>query len=90
MILEVTFWIAFIAVSRAIAKLFSRRSDVLYGSYCEATRRRRSRPTRDRQVFKQWGSASGGGAKKRKVLVYNQRGEYQSMKLRLTKLDYGD
>jgi hypothetical protein len=35
--------------------------------------------------FREW-----GGAKKRKVLVYNQRGEYQSMKLRLTKLDYGD
>ena len=75
MILEVTFWIAFIAVSRAIAKLFSRRSDVLYGSYCEATRRRRSRPTRDRQVFNQWDSASGGGAKKRKVTRLEQRDE---------------
>jgi hypothetical protein len=66
MILEVTFWIAFIAGSRAIAKLFSRRSDVLYGSYCEATRRRRSRPTRDRQVFNQWDSASGAALRREK------------------------
>jgi hypothetical protein len=33
MIFEVTFWIAFIAVSRMIAKIYDRRRDVLYGPY---------------------------------------------------------
>jgi hypothetical protein len=33
MILEVTFWIAFIAASRMIAKIYNRRRDVLYGPY---------------------------------------------------------
>jgi hypothetical protein len=91
MILEVTFWIAFIAVSRAIAKLFSRRCDVLYGSYCDATRRRRSKPSWDRAPkFNQWDSASGGGAKKRKVTRLQPARRIAPMKLRLTKLYYGD
>ena len=33
MIFEVTFWIAFIAVSRMITKSYDRRRDVLYGPY---------------------------------------------------------
>jgi hypothetical protein len=33
MIFEVTFWIAFILASRAIAKIYYRRRDVLYGPY---------------------------------------------------------
>jgi hypothetical protein len=33
MIFEVTFWIAFIAVSRMITKIYDRRRDVLYGPY---------------------------------------------------------
>jgi hypothetical protein len=42
MIFEVSFWIAFIAVSRMIAKIYDRRRDVLYGPY-RATNRGRSR-----------------------------------------------
>jgi hypothetical protein len=33
MILEVIFWIAFIAASRMLAKSYDRRRDVLYGPY---------------------------------------------------------
>jgi hypothetical protein len=33
MFFEVTFWIAVIAASRRIAKIYERRRDVLYGSY---------------------------------------------------------
>ena len=36
MIFEVTFWIAFIAASRMIAKIYDRRRDVLYGPYRDA------------------------------------------------------
>jgi hypothetical protein len=32
-IFEVTFWIAFVLASRAIAKIYYRRRDVLYGPY---------------------------------------------------------
>jgi len=33
MVFELTFWMAFIAVSRTIAKVYDRRRDVLYGPY---------------------------------------------------------
>jgi len=33
MILEVTFWITFVAASRMIAKIYDRRRDVLYGPH---------------------------------------------------------
>ena len=33
MVFEVTFWIAFISVSRMIVKIYDRRRDVLYGPY---------------------------------------------------------
>jgi hypothetical protein len=33
MILEVTFWIAVIAASRKLGKVYARSGDVLYGSY---------------------------------------------------------
>jgi hypothetical protein len=41
MIFEVTFWIALILASRAIAKIYYRRRDVLYGPYRATTRFRR-------------------------------------------------
>jgi hypothetical protein len=43
MIFEMTFWIAFIAVSRMIAKIYDRRRDVLYGPYRATNRGRISR-----------------------------------------------
>jgi hypothetical protein len=62
MIFEVTFWIAFILASQAIAKIYYRRRDVLYGPYGASTRCRRSKPDEwSRQNFNQWDSATGGG-----------------------------
>jgi len=62
MIFEVTFWIAFILASRAIAKIYYRRRDVLYGPYRATTRCRRSKADEwSRQNFNQWDSATGGG-----------------------------
>jgi hypothetical protein len=43
MIFEVTFWIAFILASRAIAKIYYRRRDVLFGPYRATTCFRRPR-----------------------------------------------
>jgi hypothetical protein len=61
MIFEVTFWIAFILASRAIAKIYYRRRDVLYGPYRATTRCRRSKADEwSRQNFNQWDSATGG------------------------------
>jgi hypothetical protein len=51
MILEVIFWIAFIAASQTIAKIYHRRRDVLYGSYYATTRRRRVKPTIGRAKY---------------------------------------
>jgi hypothetical protein len=56
MILEVIFWIAFIAVSQSIAKIYFRRRDVLYGPH-------RSRGFKagewGRRKINQWDSESG-------------------------------
>jgi hypothetical protein len=38
MILELTFWIAFIFASQVIAKIYYRRRDVLHGPYRDQTR----------------------------------------------------
>ena len=35
MIAETIFWIAFVAATRAIAKTYERRCDVLYGPYID-------------------------------------------------------
>jgi hypothetical protein len=43
MIFEVTFCIVFILTSRAIAKIYYRRRDVLYGPYRATVRCRRSK-----------------------------------------------
>jgi hypothetical protein len=37
MIVEITFWIAFVTVTRTLAKIDSRRGDVLYGPYVSQT-----------------------------------------------------
>jgi hypothetical protein len=59
MFLEVTFWIAFIFASRAIAGIYYRRRDVPYGSYRATARTRRSRADeRSSQNFNQWASAT--------------------------------
>lgn len=52
MLFEVTFWIAFIAASRTIAKIYYRRRDVLYGPYCATTRYSKSKADWARQNFK--------------------------------------
>jgi hypothetical protein len=58
MIFEVTFWIAFILLSRAIAKIYYRRRDVLYGPYRATTRCRRSKADEwSRQKFNRWDAA---------------------------------
>ena len=60
MIFEVTFWIAFIAASRMIGKIYDRRRDVLYGPHRVATRCRSSRADEgSRKNFNQWDSANG-------------------------------
>jgi hypothetical protein len=52
MILELTFWIAFIFVSQVIAKIYYRRRDVLHGPYRATRRGRGSKPDeRSRQKF---------------------------------------
>ncbi len=61
MIFEVMFCIAFILASRAIAKIYYRRRDVLYGPYRATTRCRRSKADEwSRQNLNQWDSATGG------------------------------
>jgi len=61
MIFEVTFCIVVILASRAIAKIYYRRRDVLYGPYRATTRCRRSKADEwSRQNFNQWDSATGG------------------------------
>jgi hypothetical protein len=37
MIFEAGFWLALVAATRAIAKIYCRRRDVLYGPYIEVT-----------------------------------------------------
>jgi len=37
MIFEAVFWLALVAATRAIAKSYYRRRDVLYGPYLEVT-----------------------------------------------------
>ena len=59
MIFEVTFWIAFILASRAIAKIYYRRRDVLYGPH----RSRRSKAgDGGRQNSINGNPRAGGGA----------------------------
>jgi hypothetical protein len=63
MILELTFWIAFIFASQVIAKIYYRRRDVLHGPYRATRRGRGSKPDeRSRQKFNQWDFARGGGS----------------------------
>ena len=56
MIFEVTFCIVVILASRAIAKIYYRRRDVLYPTRC----RRSKADEWSRQNFNQWDSATGG------------------------------
>src|ERR1700730_8410706 len=57
MIFEVTVCIVVILASRAIAKSYYRRRDVLYGPYRATTRCRRSKADEwSRQNFNQWDS----------------------------------
>ena len=61
MIFEVTFCIAFILASQAIAKIYHRRRDGLHGPYRATRCGRRSKPDEwSRQNFNQWDSATGG------------------------------
>jgi hypothetical protein len=61
MIFEVTVCIVVILASRAIAKIYYRRRDVLYGPYRATTRFRRFKADEwSRQNFNQWDSATGG------------------------------
>jgi hypothetical protein len=61
MIFEVTFWIVFILVSQAVAKIYYRRRDVIYGPYRATARGRRSNGDEwSHQNFKQRDSAIRG------------------------------